>query len=259
MTFPAVSLDVSPDGQWLFALSEDNATIQEYQINTSTGALTIQQPATYSITTGAAITPKMVRIAPNGAYVIAALGTAGDVVFPFTTSTGVFGTTYQTLPTGNAASSDNALTIDSATTYLYIARSGASSGLAVYAIGTNGALSGVTGSPFAAGQGPHSVLLDSTGKYAYVGNLTDSTISGYAIGTGSVLTPLSGSPYASGSSVDSLARDNSGKYMLAAAGGGSPDLTMYSFDTTTAGALDSAASAATGTDPTQPLLVVATH
>jgi 6-phosphogluconolactonase len=258
MTFPATSIDISPDGQWLIALSQDNSSIQEYQINSTTGALAAQQPATYAIS-GATVLPKMVRFTPNGAYAIAALGTAGDVVFPFTTSTGVFGTTYQTLaPATN--SSDNALAIDSTSGFLYIARSGASGGLAVYTIGTNGALRSVTGSPFAAGNGPFSVVLDSTGKYAYAGNRTDSNISGYSIGTGGVLTALAGSPYATGTGVNSLARDSSGKYILAAAGGGSPDLTMYSFDATAAGALVSAATTATGTASTQQaLVVVATH
>ncbi len=72
-------------------------------------------------------------------------------------------------------------------------------------------------------------------------------------------TGISGSPFASGSTVQSLTLDKSGKYLAAAALGGSPDLTLYSFDTTTAGKLVQAATAATGTDPAGTLLVVASH
>ena len=53
-----------------------------------------------------------------------------------------------------------------------------------------------------------------------------------------MLTALAGSPFTSGSLVQSLALDSTGKYLLAAANAGAPDLTMYSFSTTTAGALD---------------------
>jgi len=119
-------------------------------------------------------------------------------------------------------------------------------------------LTAVTGSPFATGNGPFSVLLDSTGKYVYTANRTDGNISGFSIGTGAVLTALSSSPYLSGTLVTSLARDKSGSYVLAAASGGSPDLTMYSFDTTTLGQLDSATTMTTGTDPTGAVAVVTT-
>ena len=47
----------------------------------------------------------------------------------------------------------------------------------------------------------------------------------------------------------SIGIDKTGKYLLAAAVGGSPDLTMYSFDITIPGKLDPATSVATGTDP----------
>ena len=46
---------------------------------------------------------------------------------------------------------------------------------------------------------------------------------------------------------------------FAIANGGSPDLTMYSFDSTTSGKLDTAAAATTGTDPTGAIAIAATH
>jgi len=257
-TLAPVSLDVSPDGNWLFALNGDGQTFNEYQITASTGALSLLASTPYTALNKATVVPQMIRVAPNGAYVFVALGTGGDLVFTLTTSTGALSTTYQQLATGSTSTSDNALAIDSGTTYAYIARSGTGGGLMVYSIGTNGALTPVTGSPFATGNGPFSVLLDSTGKYVYVANRTDANISGFSIGTGAVLTALSGSPYASGSLVTSLARDKSGSYVLAAASGGSPDLTMYSFDTTTLGKLDSVATTTTGTDPTGASVVVTT-
>jgi hypothetical protein len=46
---------------------------------------------------------------------------------------------------------------------------------------------------------------------------------------------------------------------MAAAVGGSPDLTMYSFDITTPGKLDPATSKATGTDPAGAVAIALTH
>ncbi len=261
--FATASMDISPDGHWLFGLSEDGQTLYEWAINASTGALTLQTATTYAVASGVTVLPKMVGVAPSGAYVAAALGTGGYVVWPLTTSTGVLGSNQQ-LATGSTQISDNALAIDSGATYMYVARSGTSSGVAVYqfntsGFGSRGGLSEIAGSPFASGGGPFAVLLDSTGKYLYAANRTEATVAEFAIGAGGVLTAIAGSPVATGSLVSSLARDNSGKYVLAAASGGSPDLTMYGFDAAIAGKLDSAATAATGNDPVNAVLVVATH
>ena len=131
--------------------------------------------------------------------------------------------------------------------------------MAVYAIGSGGALSSVAGAPFAAGSGPFAVAVDATGKYVYAANRTSGSIAGFTIGTGGVLTAVSGSPFTSGTSVVSLTAEKTGKYLLAAAQGGVPDLTMYSFDATVGGKLDTIVQGAAGTDPASSLLVVATH
>jgi DNA-binding beta-propeller fold protein YncE len=63
---------------------------------------------------------------------------------------------------------------------------------------TTGALTAVTGSPFAAGSVPSSVAVDPSGKFAYVTN-GDDTISGYTINSSTgALTAMSGSPFAAG-------------------------------------------------------------
>jgi hypothetical protein len=63
--------------------------------------------------------------------------------------------------------------------FAYVANQGAN--VSAYSIGTNGALTPVPGSPFAAGLNPFSVAVDPTGKFAYVANL----------GTGSAAHALS--------------------------------------------------------------------
>jgi DNA-binding beta-propeller fold protein YncE len=129
----------------------------------------------------------------------------------------------------------------------------------VFTIGTGGVLTSVTGSPFAAGSQPFSVVVNSAGTDVYVANQIDSTISGYSVGGTGALTLVSGSPYTSGSSVDALVIDNSKTYLLAAARNGSADLTMYSFDSTVAGKLDFSTSKQSGNDPAGAVAIATTH
>jgi 6-phosphogluconolactonase len=257
------AMDISPDGNWLLALDQSTANttliIDEYRINSSNGGLTSQGVLTSNLSRTAL--PNAIKVSPDAQFVFAALGAAGEAVFRFDTAAGTLSTPSQFVPpVGNTG--DTAIAVDSTSTYLFIARSGSTgSGLAVDRI-NGGALSSVSGSPFVAGKYPaaeKSVVLNKAGTSVYVANFNDGTISGFTIGTGGALTPLSGSPYSSRAGVTSLAIDNSGNNLLAAASGGSPDLSLYTFDSATAGKLDLAASSATGTDPTVAIAIAATH
>jgi 6-phosphogluconolactonase len=250
------ALDVSPDGNWLFGLDTATTVVDQFQINTSNGSLSSFAATPYAAT--GVVVPKAIRVSPNGALIFAALGTGGDVVFTLNTTTGAL-VSSQVLAPASTTTSDNGLAIDSTTTFLYIARSGTGGGVAVFGIGAAGALKSVTGSPFTAGTGPTAVTLDSTGKFVYVANSTDGTISGFTIGTGAALTTITGSPFANGKQVNSLGIDQSGKYLLAASIGGSPDLSMYSFDAATAGKLNLATSTATGTGTSNAVALALTH
>jgi len=256
------SMDISPDGNWLIALDQNNLTLDEFLINSSTGVLTAYNPTYYPVPSGATVVAHGVKFAPSGNYLFLALGTAGDVVYTFNTAlTSGALTTPLSLSLGSASTnSDNALAVSPDSTLLFIARSGPGGGLAAYTIGSGGSLAQVSGSPFSAGALPFSVAVNAAGKDVYVANRTDSTISGFSIASSTgVLTALSGSPYQSGSAVTALAVDNSGDYLLAAANGGSPDLTMYSYDPTIVGKLDFSTSIATGTDPTGPVALATAH
>ena len=257
VTVTVNSVDVSPDGKWLFGLDGFQNVLHEYQIDSSSGGLTPKADVTYDALTGT-ISRLMVKVSPVGNYVFAALGNGGDRVFTLNTADGT--TTYvQGLELNSATTNDNALAIDSTGSSLYIARSGANGGVAVYTIAAGGVLNPIAGSPFATGAGPFSVVLDKTGKYLYVGNRTDGNISAYSIGTGSALTAIAGSPFDSGDFVNSLGIDPGGTYLLAGANQGNPDLTMYSFDATTAGKLNPATSVATDTDPAGVVGIAVTH
>jgi len=241
-----VDMQTSPDGKWLMVLDGSGNTIDLFSIG-SDGSLSVgpNGGVGFTVPTGTVV-PKQLRISPTGSYVIAAMGTAGELYFNFNTTSGVLQYLKQTSPPGTT--SDNAIAIDSTGTYVYEARSGTNPGLVVNTIASDGTLVPTTSTSYPTGTQPYSVVLDNSGKYVYVANRGDNTISGWSIGTSAALTAISGSPFASGVAVTSLGADSTGKYIAAAAYSGSPDVTLYGFDTTTAGKLTSVATSATGTN-----------
>lgn len=130
--------------------------------------------------------------------------------------------------------------------YLYVALAGTSTAnnqIAAFSINsTSGSLSPVSGSPFAAGNGPSQmafvpVTLGAQG-FLYTANIQDGTISAFtADDSTGVLTPVSGSPYASGTSVGSvvasLTATDSGNYFLYASDPQAMAINAYSIDGTT--------------------------
>jgi 6-phosphogluconolactonase len=259
-----VSMDISPDGDWLVGLDASGplvseAIIDEYAINTSSGALTLETNTggvyTYTGSSIPTLVPRAIKFAPSEAYVFVAEGTAGDLVFPF--SGGTFSTPQALIFGAGSSTSDNALAVNSGSSYLYIARSGTGGGLAVYTIGSGGALNEVTGSPLAAGNQPFSVVVNKAGTDVYVANQVDSTISGYSIASSGAVAVLSPATFTTTSASRALAVDNSGDYLLSIANGGNPDLSMYSYSSTAEPVFST--SSTTGTDPTNPVAIAATH
>lgn len=90
-------------------------------------------------------------------------------------------------------------------------------------------------------------------------NRTAGTISAFLLSNTGALTPVTGSPFATGSLPELMVEDKTDAYIAVICAGGSPDLQVFKFDATTAGALDSLATSKTGTDPTQASALAATH
>ena len=260
-----ISLDTSPDGQWLFALDNVSTTIPKlyvFGINTSTGALSLDtNPTLITISGTGTVAARSVHVSSAGSFVGVALGGGGDDVYAFNTTTGVL-----TLANGGTTSpisgyTDDDIAFNEAETYGWIARGGPSSGqsqIVPFQIGTGGVIN-VLNSAITAGNVPYALRLNSTGAYLYAANRGDSTVSAYTVGATGGLTAISGSPFASGDAVSALAEDNGAAYLIAAAVGGTPDLTMYSFDATTAGKLDSSTTANNGTGTAGTIALATTH
>lgn len=113
-----------------------------------------------------------------------------------------------------------------------------------YSIGSTGALTAVTGSPFKAGVKPSSLSMDGAGKYLYAADATGNSVLGFSISNG-ILTEVSGSPWAAGNAPSSIVVDPAYNYLYVANGTDS-NVTGYSISN---GQLTRVATYATGSNP----------
>jgi 6-phosphogluconolactonase (cycloisomerase 2 family) len=237
-------MTIDPSGNWLFLISSTSPQLLVFQINTVTGALQQTSQGTMPLSGGA---PTQVYVTPNDQAVYVGLGLGGMDTFAFNPSTGLLSNQLHLVPLLNGASADNAIAADNKSAYLFVGEAG--SGIRVLAIGANGSLKEISGSPFPTQLGPASIVVDPTNTYVYVANSGANVITGYTLGSGGTLTPLSNPSFATGTRPVQMSLDSTGAYLLVINQGGNPDLQVFSFDTTTPGKLDAVTSSATGADP----------
>ncbi len=183
--------------EYVYVVNNGDRSISAYQINATTGALTL---VTGLFRTGA--DPSALAVDPAGDFVYAVNAGSDNVsAYSIDVSTGAlkkvagspFGTGRQ--PEGVA--------VDPTGKFAYVANAGAysNSNGNVYAYkinATTGALSPVFGSPFAAGDAPIDVVVDPKGTFAYVTNQNSNNISAFKINaTTGGLKQVTGSPFAS--------------------------------------------------------------
>ena len=94
--------------------------------------------------------------------------------------------------------------------------------VSVFSVGSDGALTPVSGSPFATGTGPFSVAFSPGGGLLATANEFDGTVSVFSVASGGALTPVSGSPFATGT----------GPFSVAFSPGGGLPATANEFDGT---------------------------
>lgn len=194
---------------------------------------------------------------------MAAAGIAAVTVFNPAPGGGSSNTATLTMVTGGV--SPQSVTVDPTGKFAYVANEGcpdlSGGSVSMYTIDpTTGALTSI-GSMVAAPVGPddvpHSVVVDPTGKFAYVANWSDLTgsVSMYTINattgaltsTETIQAPCAPPPSPGSCSPWSVAVDPSGKFLYVANEGGfaPTSVSMYSIDATT-GALTSLGLVASG-------------
>jgi len=272
----ATQMQVDSTGNYLlasgFGTSIGAQAIGIYTINTSTGLLTAVGGSPIPLYTGngstpAVVTPTGLLITPSNSYVYVSLGSLGVQILTLgangALATG--STPSLLLPTSTSTSpSDQGLASDPLSAFLFVSE--INTGLRVLSIGTGGSLKEVSGSPYAVGTGPTGVIVDPTGSYVYVANKGSNNISAFTLTAASgQLTGIAGSPFASGGLLPiAFVNDNSKKFVAVInsgsnGSGGTNDMQVFKFDTTTNGKLDPVSTATTGTEPTTPQSVAASH
>jgi 6-phosphogluconolactonase len=257
-----LALTVDPSGKFLLVAGLANGVpaVGEYLINSDgTLAEVTGSPVSITFTSGtdtsnASVTN--IAVAPNSSYVFVTLGQLGVAPLPFNTSGGLTANTQIILPkaTNGISNQDLGLAVNAASTALFFGET--NNGVRVFTIGAN-KFTEISGSPFTAGAQPRSLAFDGTGDYLYAANGSDATISGYSVLASGTLTALAGSPFSSvGAGPNALALDQSKKFLLSANLGGSPDLQLFSFDSTTAGKIN---PGATATNATGASAIASTH
>jgi 6-phosphogluconolactonase len=272
----ATQMQVDSTGGYLlasgFGTSIGAQAIGIYQINASTGLLTAITGSPLPLYTGngstpAVVTPTGLLITPNNSYVYVSLGGLGVQILTLGTggalSTGSTPSLLTPISTSTSPS-DTGLASDPLSAFLFVSE--INTGLRVLSIGTGGSLKEVSGSPYAVGTGPSGVILDTTGSYVYVANKGSNNISAFALTAASgKLTPIAGSPFSSGGVQPiGIVNDNSKQFVAvinnqANGASGNSDLQLFKFDATVNGKLDPVSTATTGTDPTNPQSIAASH
>jgi 6-phosphogluconolactonase len=272
----ATRMQVDSTGGYLLAAGVGTSTAAQaigiYQINASTGLLTAITGSPLPLYTGNASTATVVAptgllITPNNSYVYVSLGALGVQILTLGTggalSAGAAPAILSPISTSTSPGAAG-LASDPLSAFLFVAE--INTGLRVLSIGTGGSLKEVSGSPYAVGTGPAGVILDATGSYVYVANRGSNNISAFTLTAASgKLTAIAGSPFASGGQLPiALLNDNTKKFVAVINSGsngtgGNSDMQVFSFDTTTDGKLDPVSTATTGTDPTNPQSIAASH
>jgi 6-phosphogluconolactonase len=258
---PISSMDISPDGNYLFVVSVLGTTLTEYQTNSTTGLLTLVStfsiPGTNCTLAGAPVSQTCsVKVAPSGQFVVASLGTAGDAIFPYTSASGITSTNYTLIPSGSTQTNptgDFSVALDN-NNYVYIARTAA---LVVYSLDSSGNATLQSTATYSSSAVPRSVVLSTSQDFVYTANQGAGNISGYSIGSSGALSSISGSPFTGPTSGSAIGVDKSGTYMLAVGYNGTSGVQLFTIGSN--GAMTLTTSAGTGTSTAYPAILAMSH
>jgi 6-phosphogluconolactonase (cycloisomerase 2 family) len=114
-----------------------------------------------------------------------------------------------------------------------------------FAVGSDGTLTALPGSPFAAGTQPSAVASDSTSSYLYVTDYARGQVLAYNVGASGVPTPMGGSPFPAGNQPSAIVVNPHYPYMYVT---NSLDATISAYSTSN-GALTSLGTYQTGLQP----------
>lgn len=231
---------VHPSGKFVYVANHGSGTsagsISAYSIDASgaLSAIDADQAAGNQATIATQNGPRALVIDPTGAYLYVANESSNTIsAYSINQTTGALISIGTPLATGTTPYS---IAMNPAGPYLYVANSGSSSDISAYTRNsTNGTLSPLTMGqgtmPVGTNIGPHSIVVDPAGTYAYVvatNSPTSAQVWAYSIDTGGLLaTPTGTYTFAAGISPYAITLDSTGSYAYVA-NRGSNDVSVFS-------------------------------
>lgn len=239
----AQGMSVDSAGKFLFVTQHNTNQVAAFAIGSS-GQLTAVPGSPFN----AESFPEESIVDPSGKYLyvsnsLDALGSISAYSIDSTSGalTPVSGSPFTTLVNGGPFG----LAVHPNGNFLYIAMAG-NGATGTQVVGqmintTTGALSPIPGSPFTVGNQPTGVTIDPAGKFLFVTNMMDDTVSAFTIdGTSGALTAVSGSPFSTGpGSAPFLMAVNKSSTLLFVVGANSTSISAFTIGS--GGALTSVA------------------
>jgi len=247
----AIIADTS--GKFLYVANSGSDDITAFSIDATTGSLTaIGSPVLTGASAGTSGPPVGLAAHPNGKFLYAALDSTGISVFSINATTGAL-TFVNTVPAQSGAHPQS-ITVEKTGKFAYVADG--VSAVDEYSIdSTTGNLTALAApnSTVAAGTVPIVITSDSTGSHVYVANQSTNNVFSFGILTTGALSTI-GTAVATGASPSAVAIESSGKFVYVTNFSGSPDISIFSIDST--GKLVSAGTASSGVNPANAASIV---
>jgi|SRR5579872_5432872 len=253
-----VSLDASPNGQFLFAGLQATNKIVVLNIaadgSLSSSGLTATLPAS----------PAGMKVSPDGRFLAVALPALGRAVAMFSIgSNGALSMLNNNTPflapgVGYIA----ALDIDCAASHVFAGEMASANTIVdVFSISSAGVLSAIQGSPFtsAAGVNSSAVLLSANDQILYVANESSTSITAFGVASAATLSPIAGSPFTSGGTFPGgMTSDQNGDLLYVASSSGVNNL-IYGFTVAADGGLTPVSGSPFTAGPASGLLSLAAY
>jgi 6-phosphogluconolactonase len=247
-----VAMVATSDYENLYVANKTTGNIVHFTIGSS-GALTVED--SISITA-----PVSLAVNTAGTYLYVVSGTSSATLTEYPLTSGTIGTAtasvalavsgYTLVPSGIAILANNS-TVSGNAVYAtaYDATEGAG-WVFGFTIGSGGALTAATNSPYSAGVKPTAIASDPANRFIYVTDYPNNHLIGYTILDGSTLKFMTSGPFTTGNEPSAVTVDPRGLFVYVANSAGST-VTAYAITLSTGvpTVVGSVSGTAAGTEP----------
>jgi 6-phosphogluconolactonase len=223
-----VAMAVTSDYYNLYVANAGNNSVVHFNV-ADTGVLTSKDTVTL------ADTPVALAVSPANDYLFAISGTSSATLSEYSLSSGTIGNAAATLqltvpgygsdiiiPTGvTVLANSNAVYVTAFDKSAYNPGGGTTSNanpgwIFGFSIGTNGALTPVSGSPYQAGVKPSALATDPTSRFVYVTDFASNELIGYTVLANDTLDFMVNGPFKTGNEPSAITIDPRGIYIYIA-------------------------------------------